>query len=291
MKKRELIIFLILFLGLTIYSYYPIVSLHSIRKGGGTTLLMWSPGLAALITSLICRRSLKGFGWLPGKPKYLLLGYVIPIGYALVAYLVVWLTGLGGFPDPDFLKSVQKDHPGMSPLMAMLSYLANLMIVWFIPNSFKPCGEEIGWRGFLVPALAERLSYAKTSLIIGIIWAVWHFPAILWTEYSIDAPSWFALPCFTVTVIAASFIQTWLRLRSSSLWPCVIWHNSHNAIIQGFFTPITTRRPYTLYFIDEFGVATAIAISIVAWLCYRDAKSRAFEPFVEPEIESATPGS
>jgi len=51
-------------------------------------------------------------------------------------------------------------------------------------------GEEIGWRGFLVPALASRLS-----------------------------------------------LYTWMRLRSASLWPCVILHQVHNFWIQGNLTP------------------------------------------------------
>jgi len=37
-------------------------------------------------------------------------------------------------------------------------------------------GEEIGWRGFLVPQLASVTSFTKTALISGLIWAVWHYP-------------------------------------------------------------------------------------------------------------------
>lgn len=272
MKMREIAIFLLLFLGLSIYSYFPIVSQHSIRAGGGTTLLMWSPGIAAILAAVICRRSLKGFGWLPGKPQYLLLGYFIPILYSLAAYAAVWVTGIGGVPNQEFLGHLQKLYPQWAVAVSVVAYLGNLMVFSFIPSMFKPLGEEIGWRGFLVPALSEHLSYAKVSLLVGVIWGLWHYPAILWTDYNIGTPAWFALPCFTISVIGASFISAWLRLNSKSLWPCVIWHSSHNAIIQGFFTPITIVKGHTLFFIDEFGVTLTITISVVALLCYRDQK-------------------
>jgi membrane protease YdiL (CAAX protease family) len=268
MKHKELIVFFGLFLTATIISYVPIVSQHSIKVG--TFYLMWSPGFAAIVTSLIFRHNLKGFGWLPGKPIWLLVGYLIPIAYALVAYAFVWISGLGGFPNPDFLQHVQKSFPQSTATMSVVQYLVNLMLITFIPNMLKPLGEEIGWRGFLVPELTKTLSYTKTSLIIGIIWALWHYPAILCTNYNIGTPGWFAIPCFTATVISASFITAWLRLRSKSLWPCVIWHSSHNCIIQAFFTPITIDRTYTKFFIDEFGITMVVTITIAAYLCWRN---------------------
>ncbi|MEO8726304.1 MAG: hypothetical protein ABI383_09275, partial [Acidobacteriaceae bacterium] len=58
--------------------------------------LMWCPALAAFAASLITGRSLREIGWKPGKAKYLLAGWLIPIAYATVAYGGVWITGLGG---------------------------------------------------------------------------------------------------------------------------------------------------------------------------------------------------
>lgn len=37
-------------------------------------------------------------------------------------------------------------------------------------------GEEIGWRGFLVPELAKGLPFTAVALVSGIIWAAWHYP-------------------------------------------------------------------------------------------------------------------
>jgi hypothetical protein len=56
---------------------------------------MWSPGLAAIATALLYRRSLRGFGWRLGPLRYLRLAYLLPVLYAGLAYAVVWATGLG----------------------------------------------------------------------------------------------------------------------------------------------------------------------------------------------------
>jgi len=127
-------------------------------------------------------------------------------------------------------------------------------------------GEEIGWRGFLVPQLSNITNYTYTSLISGAIWALWHYPLLIWGNYNNGAPAWYGLTCFTVMVISMSFVFTWFRLKSSSLWTGVMLHASHNLFIQGFFTPITIANSQSKYFIDEFG--TVLAVVTLAFAVY-----------------------
>ena len=67
---------------------------------------MWCPGIAALLTSLVCRINLREFGWGWGKTRYQVLGYVLPVVYSSIAYGVVWLSGLGG---------IKEDYPISMP--------------------------------------------------------------------------------------------------------------------------------------------------------------------------------
>ncbi len=92
-------------------------------------------------------------------------------------------------------------------------------------------GEEIGWRGFLVPELAKRMSFARVSLLSGIIWTSWHSPILLFADYNAGTNRWYALGCFAVTVTAASFLYAWLTLKSGSLWPAALLHASHNLFV------------------------------------------------------------
>jgi len=125
-------------------------------------------------------------------------------------------------------------------------------------------GEEIGWRGFLVPELNNITGYTKTSLISGIIWAVWHYPLLVFGGYNNGTPAWYGLLCFTVLVVSISFVFTWFRLKSNSLWTGVVLHASHNLFIQGFFTPITVVNNHTKYFTDEFGAVLPVMAVILA---------------------------
>jgi membrane protease YdiL (CAAX protease family) len=131
-------------------------------------------------------------------------------------------------------------------------------------------GEEIGWRGFLTPALVARFGFTGGALITGVIWATWHMPILLFADYNAGTPWWFAMPCFVVLVLSCSVVMTWLRMRSGSLWTGALVHASHNLFIQAFFTPITVAHgTITPYAIDEFGFVVPLVMTVFAvvfWL-------------------------
>jgi hypothetical protein len=56
-------------------------------------LLMWVPGIAALLTSLITRDAIGNFGWRLGRLRFLGHAYILPIAAAFIAYGLVWITG------------------------------------------------------------------------------------------------------------------------------------------------------------------------------------------------------
>jgi membrane protease YdiL (CAAX protease family) len=131
-------------------------------------------------------------------------------------------------------------------------------------------GEEIGWRGLLVPELAKRFSFTATALISGAVWAIWHSPAIFFADYhTAGASPWFGLVCFTIMVMGTSFAYAWLRLKSGSLWPAVLLHASQNLFIRTIFTPLTGATRFTPYVIGEFGLGLALVALPVAYLFWR----------------------
>ena len=116
--------------------------------------LMWCPGVAALITRYIYHRNLRGLGWSWGETRYQLLSYFIPIIYVLIPYTIVWLSGLGRFTLDASTKWWM-----IFTLGTCISLLTAL-------------GEELGWRGFLVPEMIKLTSFTRTSLISGGIMAL-----------------------------------------------------------------------------------------------------------------------
>jgi membrane protease YdiL (CAAX protease family) len=231
---------------------------------------MWSPGLAALATKRIFRESVRDLPWQWGSSRNAWLGYLIPLFYAAPVYFIVWLTGLGAFNMSILPKTAAdfgwSNFPQSVTLVLFVLFTATLGMV---AKTSRALGEEIGWRGFLVPELSKVVSFPMVGLISGLMWAVYHYPAILYGGYNAGTSPWFGLSCFTIMVVADSFILAWLVLRSGSLWPAAIFHASHNLFIQSIFTPLTRDTGPTKYIIDEFGIGLVVTIAIGALIVWR----------------------
>ena len=118
-------------------------------------VVMWTPALAALAAGVLTRRSLGAIGWRLWPAKWLLAGWIIPILYAFPAYALVWLVGLGSVPSPTFLERARftLGMPSEANWLVIVSAFAYIALVNLPPNMILTLGEEIGWRGFLVPEL------------------------------------------------------------------------------------------------------------------------------------------
>ena len=245
------------FLGLTlIFStvfYYLILSKESLEDAGWLVFgLMWAPGISAIVTKLILDKTLLGLGWSIGKPKYLLISLAFPIVYSLIPYALVWATGLGGFNPTNFEEG-----------------FINFIASGFFMACLAALGEEIGWRGFLVPQLFKLMNFTKTSLLSGAIWALWHTPAILLSSYNNGANQWYSLFMFYIIATGVSFGFAWLRLRSGSVWTAMLIHGMHNNFVQGYLDVVTEDTGITAYVTGEFGAALAISAVVIAVIFWR----------------------
>ncbi len=270
---REISVFLALTFALSAICYALIISSGGLESRHGelyTLALMWCPGLSALAVSLLLRRTLRGLGWGWGRTRYQLLAYLLPLAYAAVVYLPVWALGLGGFNEEVWSHAAQKF--GVASLPTPLGFVGLLVIaglLGIVPNSIFALGEELGWRGFLVPRLVERYGFTRASWISGSIWALWHFPLILFGGYRGRAPLAFEMVCFTVLVVGISFPLAWLRLRSGSVWTAMLLHASHNMFIQSLYDRLTTDTGPTKWLTGEFGAGLALVAVVVAYLFWR----------------------
>jgi membrane protease YdiL (CAAX protease family) len=282
---RGLVTFLILTFALSAVFFALIVSGGGMEAGGGLLIVagMWSPGIAAIATALTYRRSLRGFGWGLGKVRYLALGYALPLLYAGGAYLVVWATGLGTFYRPEGVAHVAGELglAGWSAPVVIAVWAAATLLVTIPLSAIPALGEEIGWRGFLVPELAKVTGLRRTALFSGAVWVVWHAPIVLSADYNAGTPGWYGFGCFALLLMGLSVAFAWLRLRSGSLWPAVILHAGHNAVIQSFLNPITGDTGPTPYLIGEFGLALALAGVVMGIIFWRKLKT------LEPEARNA----
>lgn len=272
-SRKKIAVFLLLTGAISSVLYYLIITGGGIDGAGGayTQYLMWAPGASALITRLIFQRNLRGFGWKPRNFGAHALAYAFPLLYGAVIYGLVWLAGLGGL-NRDTLDMVagQLGLQGQPAVALIAVYLAVAGTVSFIIGALPGAlGEELGWRGLLVPELAKTTSFTRTSLISGLIWVVYHAPVIIWSDYGSGAPTWYVLTMFAVTVTSMSFLYTWLRLRSGSVWTAVLLHASHNMFILGFFDLLMVDTGVTNYLTTEFGAGITVVSLLTAVICWR----------------------
>lgn len=261
--------------------YFLILRAHRLGGGAGGYVLglMWCPALAGMLTLKLNGRNLSELGWKWPSAKYAAMSWFIPLLYASIAYTIVWVSGLGGFPNHEFMaKLVDPIGLHASPAVSTIVYVLLTGTFGMVRNLSSALGEEIGWRGFLVPQLSKTFTFTSTALISGIIWSCWHYPILIWGDYNAGTPTWYGLTCFTVMVIAMSFVFAWMRLRSGSLWTGAILHASHNLYIQSIFTPLTRNTGNTAWFIDEFGAVlpvVAVAFAIYFWSRRRELRGEA----------------
>ena len=257
--QKKIITFILLTFAISSISYCLMFSTGSASRV--VLAWMWSPGIAAILTQLLFRGKLRDLGWRPGEARYLALGYALPLIYAPAIYVFAWGTGLGGFHGQPFV--IGRLHVPF-PISTFI-----FAFVGMIPNCITALGEEIGWRGLLVPELSRITTFTRTALVSGIIWAVWHYPAIILADYHSKAPLWFDLSTITVAVFGMGVFTAWLRLKSGSIWPAVLWHANHNLLIQTIFLGMTTDTGLTEYIVDDFGAGVLVSSLIVGYIFWR----------------------
>lgn len=202
------------------------------------------------------------------------MAYFLPLAYTTLAYSAVWKARLGGW-NSEFVALVVKSL-GLNGLPAWASftlYIAFMATGGVIQNVSMTLGEEIGWRGFLVPELIKQLSFTKAGLLSGFIWAAWHSPLLLFADYNAGTNRWYALGCSTITCVSVGFILAWLTLKSDSVWPAALLHACHNLFVPIVFDNLVRNTGTTLWYTTEFGAALAATSAVFALYFWRNVRS------------------
>ena len=257
--------FLVLLIACTAIGYWLIFRL------GRATPIMLAVGVATVLTCLVNKRSLASLGWGWGSWKYQWMSYLLPLAITLIAFVIFWVTGIGEWYNAEFVQQQMQDYnlSGWSEGSLIVFHFVLTATYSFILLLPSVLGEEIGWRGFLVPELAKFMSFSSVALTSGLIWAVWHWPMIFMGIYGSEGtPLLYQLFFFTALMMALSIIMTYLRLKTNSLWTAVIFHMSLNIFMQKAFGPFTVMNENSAWFVDEFGAIpalVALAFAVYFW--------------------------
>lgn len=196
-------------------------------------LAMWGPGIAALIATLaVARQPLKSLRLNTLGPKrYYLWAWLLPPVLVILSWLITILIGTGQLDTEFTFIQQQMEQTGtelpVSPGVLVLIQIGQAVILGPLINIVFTMGEELGWRGFLLPRLLP-LGQWKALLLSGLIWGVWHAPAIAQGHNYPDHPI-LGIFLMTIFTILVGIIIGWMYLNTRSPWVAALAHGSINA--------------------------------------------------------------
>lgn len=101
-----------------------------------------------------------------------------------------------------------------------------VMLFAIAVSMWSQAGEEIGWRGYALPLMSKQFGLARSSILLGIIWAIWHLPL-----FYIAAADTFnqSFPLYLLQVTGLSVIMAWLFWKvNGNLLPLMVFHAAIN---------------------------------------------------------------
>lgn len=269
-RRRQALRFIALVLAVSFaLEGYMILSAGGLRAFGGhaAMVLMWVPGALSLIVRLLGREGIGDVGWRLRPLAYLGWSYLIPMLCAVATYGLAWAVGAVAFDPP-----ARVLEAGGSPVRLWLVATGINSVVGVLFASSASLGEELGWRGYLVPRLVQGGVPAPLA-VSGVVWGVWHLPMILFGDYATSELPWLSGLQFMVVVTLAGVFFGWLRLASGSVWPAVLAHSAHNVWYQGICDRWLNGR-WERFLAGEQGVFSMLAYGVVVLVLWRGGQLR-----------------
>lgn len=185
--------------------------------------------------------------------------WVVLSGTALPGlFLVAWA-----------LSGSQSGAPASSVLRGGALASVWTIIVCFAHNLLLggSLGEELGWRGFMMPELLRRMNPLAASVVLGVAWGLWHLPIDLYAGFGVEGPG--AILMRVIYAIPLTVLFTWFYLRSNgSLLVALFLHASLDVV--GDLGLSGIERAWIIFFV--FVVIAALIVAVASPAMQRRAR-------------------
>jgi membrane protease YdiL (CAAX protease family) len=147
-------------------------------------------------------------------------------------------------------------------------------------------GEEIGWRGYMLPRIQQLTSRRRAALVTGFVHGCFHLPLILIaTTYDEFGSRWFVAPMVVATLTMGGVFYAYLWDRTGSVWPVAMAHGAINSAFSWGAAAVIGSQTDLAYVAGESGIATFAAVALLATLFL--ARARVWRTEAVPATEEA----
>jgi len=259
--RQGLLLFVVFLIPLSVFGYWFNINHTDLPLNFPILPLMFAPGLASILTRLVRREGYADVSFRRRRMKIgntLLFAFGFPLVVGTLAYGCAFLSGLSRFEPPSFPLAAG------SPLARFAAGLALAGTLGFLLSFFTSTGEEVGWRGYLLPRMiAARLP--QPILVTSLIWGAWHLPVLFAGVYAVGPSLWISALGLMVATVAVGAILAWLRLGTGSIWPCILTHAAWNGLINAGFTLSVQDHAENMW-VGETGIIVVLTLVIAALL-------------------------
>ncbi len=167
----------------------------------------WSPTIASYLSLKRNNKVANIKEWLKN---------VFDFRHSILSYLMVVMMAMLFVLPPCLIAGYEKG----APLYAILVMIPMMMLGGGL--------EEAGWRYILQPELEKKFSFTISTVIVSVIWWLWHLPLFYIQGVSQYGQNYFA---FGISVLGLSFALASIRKNTGSVWLCVLFHSMINALM------------------------------------------------------------
>ena len=239
---------------------------------GGTlalTVLMFTPTVSVLLTTLLA-----GAGWNDLLASFHLTPRLRQQkGRALGVWLLTPVVAYLGaafyfllFPQQFTLQSALAVESGMqgTDYIAFLATMIPLAVLVNPLMGLPQClGEELAWRGWLLPKLTERFGQLRAVLLTGLVWGIWHAPVVAMGYNYGEGHPLANVAAMVLFCLVLGVIQGFLFWRTDSIWGPVLFHAAVNGIDLWKPTDLFMNSPANLFVAVSYTHLTLPTTSLV----------------------------
>lgn len=240
MTIKRIVIFTVLTVAIA-WAVFLLVPALGLAYGSGMSIIivaaaMFVPALGSILTRLITKEGFRKMYLRPnfkGHGKAYLVLFFGPTLLILLGMGIYFLVFPGTFdPELTMIQKMSQAAVGLTPTTLLLVSLAQVVVIGPVVNIIPTLGEELGWRGYLLPKLREIFPDRKALVITGVIWGLWHLPVIVMghnygTGYA--GYPWLGILMMTVFCVSLGIIEGYATIKLGSAIPAAMIHSTVNA--------------------------------------------------------------